>query len=164
MPPYSPDFNPIEHVNARLKTHLRSVAARDYETLTTAMAASVNYITPRTLRAATSIAGSPRSHPDDATDNRSNYLPYEVGLGVLMANPICVQLAMTSKRKIHSTLPYLLLKSQWTKGSNCSRIDLCAELRISLMHSADITATVLRIRAVVAWHSESSNVMAIYRA
>lgn len=37
LPAYSPDFNPIDLAFAKLKTHLRAVASRDYETLVTAI-------------------------------------------------------------------------------------------------------------------------------
>jgi transposase len=46
LPAYSPDFNPIEHAFAKLKTHLRGAAARDYEALTTAIGAGLDTITP----------------------------------------------------------------------------------------------------------------------
>jgi transposase len=46
LPAYSPDFNPIELAFAKLKTHLRTVAARDYETLTTAIGTGLAGITP----------------------------------------------------------------------------------------------------------------------
>ena len=37
MPPYSPDFNPIEQVFAKLKTLLRTTQARALETLWSAI-------------------------------------------------------------------------------------------------------------------------------
>jgi len=37
LPAYSPDLNPIELAFAKLKTHLRGVASRTYETLVTAI-------------------------------------------------------------------------------------------------------------------------------
>ncbi|MDQ3692647.1 MAG: IS630 family transposase [Chloroflexota bacterium] len=46
LPPYSPDCNPIEHAFAKLKTHLRGVAARDYDSLTTAIGDGLDRITP----------------------------------------------------------------------------------------------------------------------
>jgi transposase len=49
LPPSSPDVNPIEHLNAKLKTHLRSVAARDPETLTTAIDEGLEQITPQDI-------------------------------------------------------------------------------------------------------------------
>lgn len=45
LPAYSPDFNPIEHAFAKLKTHLRTVAARDYESLSTAIGDGLDTIT-----------------------------------------------------------------------------------------------------------------------
>lgn len=46
LPPYSPDFNPIEHAFAKLKTHLRGVAARDYAALSAAIGDGLDRITP----------------------------------------------------------------------------------------------------------------------
>lgn len=45
LPAYSPDFNPIEHAFAKLKAHLRGVAARDYDALTTAIGDGLTGIT-----------------------------------------------------------------------------------------------------------------------
>lgn len=45
LPPYSPDFNPIEMCWSKLKTHLRAVGARTYETLSTAISAAIKKIT-----------------------------------------------------------------------------------------------------------------------
>lgn len=38
LPPYSPDFNPIENAFAKLKAHMRKAAARTVETLEVAVA------------------------------------------------------------------------------------------------------------------------------
>ena len=45
LPAYSPDFNPIELAFATLKTHLRGVASREYETLVTAIGEGFDRIT-----------------------------------------------------------------------------------------------------------------------
>lgn len=45
LPPYSPDFNPIENMWSKLKTHLRSAAARTFDTLCDAIAAGLATIT-----------------------------------------------------------------------------------------------------------------------
>ena len=37
LPPYSPDYNPIENMWSKVKTQLRSAAARTFETLQTAV-------------------------------------------------------------------------------------------------------------------------------
>lgn len=37
LPPYSPEFSPVEHCGSKLKTHLRSAAARTFETLVDAV-------------------------------------------------------------------------------------------------------------------------------
>ena len=45
LPPYSPDFNPIELAFSKLKTWLRSQAARTKEALDHAIAAGIDRIT-----------------------------------------------------------------------------------------------------------------------
>lgn len=45
LPPYSPDFNPIENMWSKLKTHLRSVGARTFDSLCVAIAAGLERIT-----------------------------------------------------------------------------------------------------------------------
>jgi transposase len=45
LPPYSPDFTPIELAFSKLKTHLRTAAARSREALTTALQAALAWIT-----------------------------------------------------------------------------------------------------------------------
>lgn len=45
LPPYSPDFTPIELAFSKLKTHLRSAAARTREALTNALQAALACIT-----------------------------------------------------------------------------------------------------------------------
>lgn len=45
LPPYSPDFAPIEHAFAKLKTALRAAAARTQATLEAAIAAALELIT-----------------------------------------------------------------------------------------------------------------------
>lgn len=45
LPAYSPDFNPIERAFAKLKTHLRAVAARDFEPLLAAIGDGLDRIT-----------------------------------------------------------------------------------------------------------------------
>lgn len=47
LPPYSPDLNPIEQTFAKLKAHLRRIAARNRETLWASMAEVLNKITPK---------------------------------------------------------------------------------------------------------------------
>jgi len=50
LPPYSPDMNPIEMCNAKLKSDLRRAAAREHATLVKAVAKSVRSFTPRQCR------------------------------------------------------------------------------------------------------------------
>ena len=47
LPPYSPDFNPIENAFAKLKAILRKVAARTITTLWTAVADALAKFTPQ---------------------------------------------------------------------------------------------------------------------
>ena len=50
LPPYSPDFNPIELAWSQLKSHLRRVAARTREKLGQAIGAALETITPEDAR------------------------------------------------------------------------------------------------------------------
>jgi transposase len=47
LPPYSPDFNPIENAYAKFKSLLRKTAARTVETLDLAIADAFNAFTPQ---------------------------------------------------------------------------------------------------------------------
>ena len=49
LPPYSPDFNPIEQVFSTLKARLRASASRTFETLVTAIGAALDATTPEHL-------------------------------------------------------------------------------------------------------------------
>ena len=51
LPPYSPDFNPIELIFAKLKTHLRGAEARAFEPLVEEIGRGLATITPGDLRA-----------------------------------------------------------------------------------------------------------------
>jgi transposase len=46
LPPYSPDFNPIENAFAKLKALLRKVAARTRDALWNAVATAIGAFTP----------------------------------------------------------------------------------------------------------------------
>ena len=46
LPPYSPDFNPIENAFAKLKAHVRKAAARTVDTLETAVANALRQFQP----------------------------------------------------------------------------------------------------------------------
>jgi transposase len=46
LPPYSPDFNPIENMWSKVKQHLRSVAARTFEALQEAVWSALDRVTP----------------------------------------------------------------------------------------------------------------------
>jgi transposase len=47
LPPYSPDFNPIEQAFAKLKAHLRKAAARTKDALWQAIADALHAFTPQ---------------------------------------------------------------------------------------------------------------------
>ena len=47
LPPYSPDFNPIEQAIAKLKAHLRREAARSFDELMDAIARTISKFTPQ---------------------------------------------------------------------------------------------------------------------
>jgi transposase len=46
LPPYSPDFNPIEPMWSKVKSHLRSLGARTVQTLHDAISTALSQITP----------------------------------------------------------------------------------------------------------------------
>ena len=51
LPPYSPDFNPIEKCWGKIKQSLRSAKARTLETLETAVAEALTAVTPQNASA-----------------------------------------------------------------------------------------------------------------
>lgn len=51
LPRYSPDFNPIEQLFSKLKTHLRAVEARSFATMVPAIGEGLARITPADTRA-----------------------------------------------------------------------------------------------------------------
>ena len=51
LPPYSPDFNPIEQVFSKLKTLLRSAQARTLETLWSAIGSLLDRFPPMSASA-----------------------------------------------------------------------------------------------------------------
>ena len=50
LPPYSPDFSPIEQAWSKLKTKLRTCAARSYEALKQALLDAIDWITSQDAR------------------------------------------------------------------------------------------------------------------
>ena len=50
LPPYSPDFSPIEQAWSKLKTKLHACAARSYEALKVALHEAVDWITGQDAR------------------------------------------------------------------------------------------------------------------
>jgi transposase len=57
LPPYSPDFNPIEMMWSKVKAQLRSIAARTKRTLITAIGTALRSITPSDTAAWLTHAG-----------------------------------------------------------------------------------------------------------
>ena len=57
LPPYSPDFNPIEMAFSKIKTHLRSAAARTLPSLWDAIRDAIDAITPSDARGYFTAAG-----------------------------------------------------------------------------------------------------------
>jgi transposase len=47
LPPYSPDFNPIENMWSKVKEHLRSLAARTFESLCDATGKAIATVNPK---------------------------------------------------------------------------------------------------------------------
>ena len=50
LPPYSPDFNPIESMGSKVKHHLRSAAARTHPALVQAVGSVMHSVTPDDCR------------------------------------------------------------------------------------------------------------------
>ncbi|MEQ9124206.1 MAG: transposase, partial [Alphaproteobacteria bacterium] len=57
LPPYSPDFNPIELAFSKIKTLLRSAAARTLPDLWDAIRDAINAVTPSDCRSYFTAAG-----------------------------------------------------------------------------------------------------------
>ncbi len=57
LPLYSPDFNPIEQVFAKLKADLHKTAARTLPDLKTAIRSAFNSLTPKACRNCHAAAG-----------------------------------------------------------------------------------------------------------
>ncbi|MFZ3126345.1 MAG: IS630 family transposase [Acidovorax sp.] len=55
LPPYSPEFNPIEQVFAKLKTLLRKAQARTSEALLSAVATLISALTPANVKTTSAI-------------------------------------------------------------------------------------------------------------
>jgi transposase len=65
LPAYSPDFNPIELVFAKLKTYLRGVAARAVDPLVDAIGLGLTRITPTDIAGYYRHCGYLLSNPDE---------------------------------------------------------------------------------------------------
>ncbi|MDB6136914.1 MAG: hypothetical protein JWM59_5157 [Verrucomicrobiales bacterium] len=50
LPPYSPDFNPIEKIWSKVKTSLRTTAARTHEKLLETIASALDAVTPQNAK------------------------------------------------------------------------------------------------------------------
>ena len=57
LPPYSPDFNPIENLFAKIKALLRKEAARTIDTLWAAIGRIIDIVTPRECQNMFAAAG-----------------------------------------------------------------------------------------------------------
>lgn len=57
LPPYSPDYNPIENLWSKVKTHLRTAAARTLDLLGNAITRAFESITPQDCRGFFANAG-----------------------------------------------------------------------------------------------------------
>lgn len=62
LPPYSPDFNPIEQMWSKVKTHLRSAQARTERALVTAIGRALATITSQDATGFFSSSGYTTSH------------------------------------------------------------------------------------------------------
>lgn len=65
LPPYSPDFNPIELAFAKLKTYLRADAARSFDPLVAAIGAGLERITTSDIAGYYRHCGFPLPQPDE---------------------------------------------------------------------------------------------------
>ncbi len=63
LPPYSPDFNPIELAIAKTKALLRKAAARTVEALDAAIAAALDAITPDKSQTASPTRATSQNDP-----------------------------------------------------------------------------------------------------
>lgn len=63
LPAYSPDFNPIELVFAKLKSHLRAAGARTFEALVEAIGTGLAQITLTDIQGFYRHCGYPLAHP-----------------------------------------------------------------------------------------------------
>ena len=59
LPPYSPDFNPIERAFAKVKERLRRAGARSFDALVGAIAEAIDAVTPADARAFFAHCGFP---------------------------------------------------------------------------------------------------------
>ncbi len=86
LPPYSPDFNPIEQVFAKVKALLRAAAARTATDLTLAIADAFAAVRPDECRNDLTAAGYDAYEPTrkgTALVNFSRYLN-NIGLGIFV--------------------------------------------------------------------------------
>jgi transposase len=63
LPPYSPDFNPIEKMWSKVKAHLRKTKARTQRALEQAIAAALRAITPQDAAGWFRLCGYGRTQP-----------------------------------------------------------------------------------------------------
>ena len=71
LPPYSPDFNPIENTFSKLKALLRKAAARTVDELWKAIASAIDALTPSDCIGHFTAAGYEPDHPRNAQLSRA---------------------------------------------------------------------------------------------
>lgn len=62
LPPYSPDFNPIENMWSKIKAHLRGAKARTYDSLVEAIGQALATISPKDAKGYFFSCGYTTSH------------------------------------------------------------------------------------------------------
>ena len=71
LPPYSPDFNPIEQVFAKLKALLRKAAARTVEGLEAAIATALEAFPPKNVPTTSPMQDIKQHDPNMLASHRS---------------------------------------------------------------------------------------------
>ena len=64
LPPYSPDFNPIELAFAKLKAFLRAARPRDFDTCARSIATALDLFTPHGMRQLRAALRLPRRYSE----------------------------------------------------------------------------------------------------
>jgi len=72
LPPYSPDFNPIEMAFSKLKAQLRKAAARTPDALRRAIGQAIDRFTPREIRNYFKAAGYDAYRTESALEDQGD--------------------------------------------------------------------------------------------